>query len=98
MILVMTAIGKDPRDVAGYNLFSYLSNFDNVTKQGINGPIWALIAVNAKEEYDFPKVSGVGNLTTKQKLLDCILNAECSDGGWTMQGDNADPDITGMAL
>lgn len=98
MILVMTAIGKDPRDVAGYNLFSYLSNFDNVTKQGINGPIWALIAVNSKEEYDFPQISGVSNLTTKQKLLNCILDAECSGGGWTMQGDYADPDITGMAL
>ncbi len=98
MILVMTAIGKNAENVAGYNLLSHLSDFDKITKQGINGPIWALIAVNSREEYDFPKISGAVNLTTQEKLLDCILEAECSGGGWAMTGDMADPDITGMAL
>lgn len=98
MILVMTAIGKDPRDIAGYHLFSYLSDFDKVTKQGINGPIWALIALNSREEYEFPEAAGVTNQTTEEKLIAYILEGELSGGGWAMTGDNADPDITGMAL
>lgn len=97
-ILAMTAIGKDAANIAGYNLFEKLSDFDAVCEQGINGPIWALIAVNAQEKYDFPQVSGGKVQTTKQKLIDYILAAECKGGGWNLSGSTGDPDMTGMAL
>ncbi|MEF2877108.1 MAG: Ig-like domain-containing protein [Blautia sp.] len=97
MALAMTSIGKDARDIAGYNLFEPLADFDAVTKQGFNGPIWALIAVNAKEEYDFPKVSGKEQ-TTEEKLIQYLLDGECDGGGWSLAGDVADSDITGMTL
>lgn len=98
MILVMTAIGKDPRNVAGYNLFDNLADFDDVKKQGFNGPIWALLALNSKDEYSFPSVSGVSNPTTEEKLIQYILDGECEGGGFALSGTKADPDITGMAL
>ena len=98
MILVMTAIGKDARDVAGYNLFEKLADFTQITKQGFNGPIWALIALNAKEEYEIPKIEGVKEQTTEEKLIQYLLEGECSGGGWTLNGDTADSDITGMTL
>jgi hypothetical protein len=47
VILALTAIGKDPADVAGYNLLTPLGDFDKTIWQGINGPIWALIAWTA---------------------------------------------------
>ncbi len=40
------AIGKDPTDVEGYDILAPLDDWDNVTKQGWNGPAYALIAAN----------------------------------------------------
>lgn len=98
MIIIMTAIGKDARDIAGYNLFENLADFKKITGQGFNGPIWALIALNSKEEYSTPEMSGVAEQTTEDKLINYILDRECSGGGWAMTGDEADSDITGMTL
>lgn len=97
-ILTMTAIGKDARNIAGYNLFEKLADMDNVVKQGNNGPIWALIAVNSNPSYTFPKVKGVKNSTTKKKLIQYLLDVECDKGGWALSGNVADSDMTGMAL
>lgn len=97
-ILTVTAIGKDARDVAGYNLLEYLADFDKVTSQGRNGPIWALIALNCHPDYTIPEVSGISNRTTEQKLIDYIVDAQVKDGGWTLTGKIADSDMTGMAL
>ena len=97
-ILTVTAIGKDARNVAGYNLLEYLSDFNNVKAQGRNGPIWALIALNCHPDYTIPEKSGVSNQTTEQKLIDYIVDAQVKDGGWTLTGSTADSDMTGMAL
>lgn len=97
-ILTMTAIGKDARDIAGYNLLSYLADFDNVKKQGLNGPIWALIALNSSPDYTIPEVSGVSEQTTESKLISYILEKQLDDGGWALSGTDADTDMTGMAL
>lgn len=97
-ILTMTAIGKDARKVAGYNLFEPLADFDKVISQGINGPIWALIALNCNPDYTIPEVSGVSSQTTEQKLIDYILENETPGNGWALSGDSPDPDVTGMAL
>ena len=41
MILALGAIGRDPRDVGGYDLVKPLGDFDAVIKQGMNGAAWA---------------------------------------------------------
>ena len=97
-ILVMTAIGKDARNIAGYNLLENLADFAKITEQGFNGPIWALIALNCNPDYTIPKVSGVSEQTTEQKLIDYLLEGEIAGGGWSLQGDEPDTDITAMTL
>lgn len=97
-IITLTALGKDARDIAGYNLFEPLADFETVTAQGTNGPIWALIALNCNPAYSIPEVSGVKVQTTEQRLVDYLLSRETSKGGWTLVGNNPDSDLTGMAL
>ncbi len=96
-ILVFTALGKDPSDAGGYNLLKRLADFNKVKKQGINGPIWALIALDSGN-YKIPTVKGVSVQTTRNLLIDYILDAQLEDGGFALSGEKADPDMTGMAL
>lgn len=98
MILVMTAIGKDARDIAGYNLLSNLADFNKVKKQGLNGPVWALIALKSNPEYKIPEVAGVSDQTTEQKLIDYLVDRELEGGGWALSGQKADSDITAMTM
>lgn len=88
-VIVLTSIGENPANFAGYNLLTPLSDFKSVTKQGINGPIWALIAVDSH---------GYA-CTERQNYVDEILKNELPAGGWNMEGSGtADPDVTAMAL
>ena len=96
-ILALTAIGKDPTDVGGYDLLSKLADMDDVTYQGINGAIFALIALDSGK-YDVPAAAEGGNQTTRDGLVAYILKQQLSDGGWALSGSNADPDMTAMAL
>lgn len=102
VILALTAINKDVTDVGGYNLLSYLSDFDNVKKQGINGPIFALIAFDTGN-YDIPIDKNASVQTTRQGIIDFILDKEIHKGtskagGWALSGTDPDPDITFMAI
>lgn len=111
VIVAYAALGLDPTDIAGYNMVEKLADFDSVVWQGINGPIWALRALDAGK-YEIPAVSGVKNVTTRQMLINYILNAQLDDGGWNLYVSDpsdkdfetnktklkSDPDITGMAL
>ena len=65
--------------------------------QGLNGPIWALIALDC-HSYDIPQCAEGGEQTTREGLVAEILTSQCSDGGWTLAGDTADVDMTAMAL
>ena len=96
VILALTAAGFDPRNVGGYNLLNGLSDMDFIKKQGLNGPIWALIALDS-HNYSTP-AGTVSNPTTREKLVETILNAQLADGGWAYSGTVADSDMTGMAL
>ncbi|MEK4344347.1 S-layer homology domain-containing protein [Paenibacillus sp. FSL P4-0184] len=99
VILALTSIGKNIDKVAGYNLLEPLADFDTVIKQGINGPVFALIALDSNH-YDIPVVKDVKTQTTREMLIDYILGREISGGGWAL-GSNAtaaDPDITGMVI
>lgn len=97
-ILVLTAEGKDARNVGGYNLFKYISDLSLVKEQGLNGPIWALLAVNCHPEYSFPKNSSAKEQNSEAALVSFLLQSELSGGGWALIGSNPDSDITGMAL
>ena len=94
VILALTAIGKDPTDVGGYNLVEELFNLTNVTKQGINGPIFALIALDTNK---YPIPSTVTE-NSRQKMIDYILEKQLTDGGFALGGKAGDVDITAMAL
>ena len=96
-ILALTAIGKDPTNVGGYDLLSKLADMDDVTFQGLNGAIFALIALDSNK-YDVPAVADGGKQVTRNGLVAYILEQQLSDGGWALSGDSADPDMTAMAL
>ena len=91
IILALTAIGKDVTDVGGYNLLGGLDNMEFIENQGINGPIWALIALDS---HDYPTSGDV----TREKLVQTILDAALENGGWALTGTTADPDMTAMAM
>ena len=97
VILALTAIGKNPLNVDGYDLLHPLADFDFVKKQGVNGPIWTLLALDSFQ-YEIPIDLNVKHQTTREGLIDHILDNQCSDGGWDLNGESANPDLTGMAI
>lgn len=90
LILALTSIGRDARNVAGYDLTAPLSDFNYVKRQGVNGAIFALLALDAHSEY--------GPASAKQACIDFILGREIAGGGWALAGTNPDPDVTSMAI
>lgn len=96
-ILALTAIGKDPTGVGGYDLLAGLADMDDVTYQGINGAIFALLALDSGK-YDVPAAAEGGTQVTRDGLVAYILAQQLSDGGWALSGTSADPDVTAMAL
>lgn len=91
VILALTAIGKDVTSVGGHNLLKGLDNMDYVQTQDINGPIFTLIALDS---HNYPTMGDV----TREKLIQVILDAQLNDGGWNLSAENADPDMTAMAI
>ena len=92
IILALTALGKDVTDVGGYDLLTGLNSMEYVQYQGINGPIWALLALDSG---NYPAPEGD---VTRESLIRVILEAQLADGGWALSGTVSDPDMTGMAL
>ena len=95
--LAISAIGKDPQDVAGYNLLQPLANMDYINGQGVNAAVYALLAFDAKQ-YEIPAAKAGETQTTREGLIQKILDAQLSDGGWDYSGIGADPDMTAMVL
>ena len=95
VILALTAIGKDPSDTAGYDLLLPLADLDKTAAQGINGPIWALIALDAGG-YEIPQTVS-GTQATREGYLQTILDAQSEHGAWGLAG-GEDVDLTAMAL
>jgi hypothetical protein len=100
VIVALSSIGVDARNVGGYDLVAPLGDYDKTIWQGLNGPIWALIALDSRN-YPEP-TAGI-----RQKYIDRILACQLDDGGWSLFGgtqyetsaySTSDPDITGMAL
>ena len=95
-ILALAAIGRDARDVAGFDLTYPLGDYEKTVWQGINGPVWALLALDSRD-YSMPQNAQAKTQATRQLYVDCILSAQHADGGWSMTG-ASDPDMTAMAL
>ena len=96
-VLALTAIGKNPVDVAGFDLLKPLVDFEQVTKQGINGTIFALLAMDSGK-YEIPENPDAAVQATRQMYVDELLARELPDGGWTLTGGEPDVDITAMTL
>lgn len=62
-------------------------------KQGINGFIWGLIALDSMF-YAVPS----DTVYTRDDIILNILSREIDGGGWALTGDEPDPDITAMAI
>lgn len=102
VILALTSMGIRPDWVSGFNLLSMLADHESVLYQGINGPIFALIALDS-HSYEIPSLSEEekkeGKIqTTRDNLIGEILAQELEDGGWALSGDTSDPDMTAMAI
>ena len=95
VILALTAIGKDPTNVGGHNLLKGLDSMNYINKQGINGPVFALIALDS---HNYPTFGEV----TRDVLIDRILSEQVkADGGWALGGadeEASDVDITAMTI
>lgn len=97
VVIALSSLGFDPTDVAGYDVLSPLGDFDQVCWQGVNGPIWALIALDSRG-YDVPTAPEGKRQTTRDALVDAVLDSEIAGGGWALSGSVPDVDLTAMAL
>ena len=101
VILALTAIGKEPSNVAGYNLLTPLGDYDKTIQQGINGPIWALLALDSGN-YAMPVNAAAKTQATRQMYVDEILSRQLDNGGWSLTekggAGQASADVTGMVL
>ncbi len=96
MILAVSALGKDATTLAGYPLVERLTEYDKVISQGMNGPIWALIALASRTEYQKGKEAVI------EQYLQLLKENELEQGGFSLlgkqPGSEADADLTAMAL
>ena len=91
VILALGAVGKNPESVGGYNLVEPLYDVEKTASQGLNGTIWALIALDSGR---------YGDAALRERYLSALLKAEKSGGGFALSEKevSADVDITAMAL
>ena len=97
LILAYTAMGIDATNINGSDIVAPLGDFDWVTRNGVNGAAYALIALNSMP-YGFDALGSYTNQTTEQALIDFILDKELSTGGFSGTGVAIDPDMTCIAI
>lgn len=97
LVLALTALGKDPANVMGYNLLVPLADFDATVFQGVNGAVTALLALDSGS-YEIPKNTAGTTQATRELYLEYILSAQLPGGGWALSGEEAEIDLTAMAL
>ena len=96
-VLAVTALGEDPRDVAGYDLLASLGDWTAVTRQGVNGAAFALIALDCGD-YPVPAAPEGEEQTSREGCVDYLLERELPGGGWALSGTEAEADVTAMVL
>ena len=97
VILALTAIGKDPADVAGFDLLQPLADHKKTIFQGVNGAAYALLALDSGN-YEIPALIGEGEQASREGYIAWIMEKETAEGGWGFDGKTADIDITSMVL
>ena len=97
LILAWSAIGRDVRNVGGYNLLMPLADQKRTQAQGVNGIIFALLALDCGG-YEIPENPEAGEQATREGYLAALLAGQNEDGGWSLTGGTSDPDLTAMAL
>ena len=104
-IMSLTALGKNPTNVGGYNLLTKLADFDKIKRGGMMAYVWALLALDSND-YEIP-VTDTGTQTTRDLLIKTILDREVVTssgvrGGFSLYSDSADAspdtDVTAMTL
>lgn len=74
-----------------------LADFEQTVFQGINGPIFALLALDSGN-YEIPQNTTDNTQATRDMYVDYIINAQLPEGGWAFAGGEAEIDVTAMAL
>ena len=97
VILGLTAIGENPRNVAGYNLLAPLADYDTATQPGVTSAAYVLLALDCGN-YEIPTVEEGKTQATRPMYVDFMLGQQLSDGGWAIGSEEADPDVTAMVL
>ena len=95
-ILALTALGHDPADAADYDLTAPLGDFAWVSGQGVNGVIWALIALDSGNYTVADSETGAPDV--RERYLQALLDAQNEDGSWGLMPGTADADLTAMTL
>ena len=96
LALTVAATGGDPTAIGGHNLLAdatYARDLPTLGRQGINGYIFALLALDSVDA-----TVPTGAATTREMLLEALLDAQLADGGWALTGSVSDVDMTAMAL
>lgn len=95
--ITASAMGGDPADLEGIDLVKggvYGRDENNsVGKQGLNGWIFALLTLDIMG-YKTPE----GAEFDRERILDEIVSAQNTDGGFSLSKGESDIDITAMAL
>ena len=88
-VIAVTALGRDARSVGGADLTAFLCDGAFAARQGVNGVIYALIALD----------SGNYPFAGRDAYVQTILDTQRADGGFSLSADQAsDADLTAMAL
>lgn len=115
-IIGLYSAGADVTDFYGWNLCAPLAgdnvggdkteesqDYKDTIWQGINGPVYALIALDyagykSEGETKVTDVMEENTTTLRDDYLNYILSKKIPGGGWALSGTSADPDITMMAV
>ena len=89
--IVIASFGGEHYKMFDEAYISRLADLENASKQGINGVVFSLLALDTGAVQDEMKAE-------KDAMVSAILDAQLEDGGWTFYGDVYDPDMTGMAI
>lgn len=96
VIIALSAINENPENFYGYNFIKPLGKLENVIYQGLNGAVYTLLALDSKN-YNIPKADS-GHQTTREKIIDLLLDKELDGGGWNYGGTAIDVDMTAMII
>ncbi len=91
LILSVSAIGQDPRNVAGNDLIDIVWHQDGILNEYYTSLAYVLIAVDSKN-YQEPKDA----LNTRDKMIEALLSNELDNGGFGWG--TPEPDSTAMVL